>query len=126
MSSSPSIGLTPLSSLQVSRHFIPASPPFPNTSLNRSFPLIIYHRSFPPSSTPGSIEAHLRSVGVVEPHWRYPMYRKHHYHSTTHEVLVVSRGSATVCFGPDNGRKVVHEAQKGDVFVVPAGVGHAM
>lgn len=127
MSSSSTVRPIPLSSLQVSRHFIPASPPFPNTALNTSLPLLIYHRCFPPSSTPGTIEAHLRAVGVVEPAWRYPMYREHHYHSTAHEVLVVSRGSATLCFGgADNGRKVLHEAEKGDVFVVPAGVAHAM
>ena len=55
------------------------------------------------------------------------MYIQHHYHSTTNEVLVVYSGAARLCFGgPDNPKGVVLEVGKGDVMIVPAGVGHAM
>ena len=57
------------------------------------------------------------------------MYTQHHYHSTTNEVLVViSDKRAELCFGgsEENGDKVVLEVGKGDVMVVPAGVGHAL
>jgi uncharacterized protein YjlB len=55
------------------------------------------------------------------------MYKQHHYHSTTHEVLVVISGSARLFFGgqgnPDGIRQ---EVSKGDVMILPAGTGHAM
>lgn len=55
------------------------------------------------------------------------MYRQHHYHSTTHEVLVVVNGSARVFFGGEgNSQGVREELSKGDVIVIPAGTGHAM
>lgn len=55
------------------------------------------------------------------------MYREHHFHSTTHEVLVVSRGSARLCFGgKDNPDRVEYQANRGDVMVVPAGLAHAL
>lgn len=55
------------------------------------------------------------------------MYRQHHYHSTTHEVLCISRGAATLCFGGlGNEGRFELVAKHGDVIVVPAGVAHAL
>lgn len=54
--------------------------------------------------------------------WRNGIYTFHHYHSTTHEVLGVYRGSATVRLGGEHGQDLVLGA--GDVIVIPAGVGH--
>ncbi|WVQ71340.1 hypothetical protein IAR50_000868 [Cryptococcus sp. DSM 104548] len=124
------MSITQLSSLRVSSHRIPRFASFPNTSL-LGYPLLIYHSAFSPaSSTASSVEAHLRSVGVVEPRWRYTMYRQHHYHSTTHEVLVVTNGGAKLCFGgpPEtaNEGRVEVRVGRGDVMIVPAGVGHAL
>ncbi|WVF71022.1 hypothetical protein IAT40_005818 [Kwoniella sp. CBS 6097] len=121
---------TPLSSLIVSKHQIPAYQHFPNTSL-RPYPLMVYKRAFDPSSShfsPSAIESHLKSVGVVEPAWRYTMYKQHHYHSNTNEVLVVSSGKARLCFGgsKDNDHRVEINAEKGDAIIIPAGVGHAL
>lgn len=55
------------------------------------------------------------------------MYKQHHYHSTTHEVLVVANGSARLFFGGEgNPKGIRQEVTKGDVMILPAGTGHAM
>jgi uncharacterized protein YjlB len=118
--------LTPLSSLKISSHQIPAYKLTPNTSIQRK-PLLIYHSAFPSSTTASTIEDHLKKLNVVTPQWRYTMYSTTHFHSTTHEVLVVSQGKAKLCFGgEDNDGRVEQEVEKGDVMVVPAGVGHRL
>ncbi|WWD18239.1 hypothetical protein CI109_102689 [Kwoniella shandongensis] len=127
----PSLTPTPLSALRISSHHIPPYQNFPNTSLN-PYPLLIYHSVFPSSASLSArnVEAHLISVGVVKPAWRYTMYQQHHYHSTAHEFLVVVSGSAQLCFGgsvsPENKGKVLADVKKGDAMLVPAGVGHAL
>lgn len=55
------------------------------------------------------------------------MYSTTHFHSTTHEVLAIASGSARVCFGGEqNPGKVETRLEKGDVVIVPAGVGHRL
>ncbi|KAK6204179.1 transcription factor that binds to CRE motif [Pestalotiopsis sp. IQ-011] len=118
--------LTPLASLRVSRHQIPAHSLIPNTSVQNK-PLMHYHGVFSSAITASGIESHLNSVGAVEPQWRFTMYSTTHFHSTSHEVLCISRGRATLCFGgEDNPERVELDAQKGDMLVVPAGVGHRL
>ncbi|PSS25735.1 hypothetical protein M430DRAFT_33337 [Amorphotheca resinae ATCC 22711] len=120
------LNLTRPSSLQVSRHQIPPHNLIPNTSIQNR-PLIIYHSCIPQFATPADIEAHLKAVGVVTPQWRYSMYTKTHFHSTTHEVLCVSSGRAKLCFGgEENPSRVEASVQKGDVIIIPAGVGHRL
>ncbi|OTB04737.1 hypothetical protein M426DRAFT_58130 [Hypoxylon sp. CI-4A] len=127
----PKLTPTPLSSLRVSRHSIQAHNLIPNTSIQNK-PLLHYHGAFPPSTlTASAIESHLTSVGVVEPQWRFTMYSTTHFHSNTHEVLCISQGKAKLCFGgEDNPGKVEAEVEaeveKGDVLVLPAGVGHRL
>jgi uncharacterized protein YjlB len=54
--------------------------------------------------------------------WRNGIYTFHHYHSTSHEVLGIYQGSATVRLGGEQGQDFTVEP--GDVIVIPAGVGH--
>lgn len=121
----PSSILTPLKSLRVSRYQIPAYMGIPNTSI-QSKPLVIYHSAFKEAGA-SEIESHLKSVRVVSPQWRYTMYSETHFHSSAHEVLSISSGSAKCCFGgeqsPDRVELVL---EKGDVIIVPAGVGHRL
>ncbi|KAI4859722.1 RmlC-like cupin domain-containing protein [Hypoxylon rubiginosum] len=123
----PKIAPTPLASLRVSRHSIPAHGLIPNTSIQNQ-PLFHYHGAFPAATlTASSVESHLTSVGVVEPQWRFTMYSTTHFHSTTHELLCITRGKAKLCFGgEDNPARVEKMVEKGDVLVLPAGVGHGL
>ncbi|MCJ1370489.1 hypothetical protein MMC20_001702 [Loxospora ochrophaea] len=118
--------LTPLKSLRVSSFQIPAHALIPNTSIQQH-PLLIYHSAFSTSPPASVIESHLHTVGAVTPQWRYTMYSTTHFHSTTHEVLGISSGRAKLCFGgEDNPGRVEIVVEKGDVVVIPAGVGHRL
>ena len=115
-----------LGALQVSKHLIPAYGFIPNTSLHNR-PLLIYRSVFPSSVSAASIESHLRSVGVVAPQWRFTMYSTTHFHSTTHEVLCIANGRASLCFGGENNPgRVESVLSKGDVAIIPAGLAHRL
>lgn len=55
------------------------------------------------------------------------MYSETHFHSTSHEVLVIASGKAKCCFGgEDNPSRIEPLLEKGDAVVVPAGVAHRL
>ncbi|KAJ6109336.1 hypothetical protein N7486_001570 [Penicillium sp. IBT 16267x] len=114
----------PASEIQITcRHIAPWGR-IPNTSIQHK-PLMIYHDAF--NATPGELERRLQAVGVVKPQWTYTMYRETHFHSTTHEVLGVVAGCARLCFGgEENPERFEPVVQRGDLIIVPAGVGHRL
>ncbi|KAF3760388.1 hypothetical protein M406DRAFT_65788 [Cryphonectria parasitica EP155] len=121
---------SPLASLRVSKHYIPAHNGLPNTSILNK-PLLIYHGALQGNdgqcATASAVEAHLVSVGVVTPQWRYSMYPTTHFHSTSHEVLCVTSGRAELWFGgEDNPDRVEAVVQVGDVMILPAGLAHRL
>ncbi|KAI0090776.1 hypothetical protein BDY19DRAFT_984418 [Irpex rosettiformis] len=106
--SSAKLSITPLTSLRTTRHSIPRYARFPNTALQHK-PLLIYHAVFPNDTTPAQIESHIRAVGVCEPQWGFSMYKTSHFHSTTHELLAVLSGRATLLFGGEDNPGRVEE-----------------
>ena len=90
---------------------------------NSALPLLVYREAFTLGSSDlaAAIEERFAKNDWAGS-WRASVFPFHHYHSTTHEVLAVYRGTATLQFGGEKGRKFA--VKPGDVVVIPAGVGH--
>lgn len=89
---------------------------FPNSRL----PVLIYRSAMPGDAD--QIETRLRNHHWSNA-WRNGVYSYHHYHSTSHEVLVVYAGQAQLRLGgPKLGQSL--ELKVGDLLVIPAGVAH--
>jgi uncharacterized protein YjlB len=90
---------------------------------NNRYPLLLYRGAIDlAGSDPAREVENQFAANNWTNSWRNGIYPFHHYHSTSHEVLGVYRGSATVRLGGEQGRDFTVEA--GDVVVIPAGVGH--
>ncbi|GLB06291.1 hypothetical protein AtubIFM57258_001588 [Aspergillus tubingensis] len=112
------------SEISVTSRQIPKWGGIPNTSI-QSKPLMIYHKAF--NASANDLAAHLEEIGEVRPQWVYSMYSQTHFHSTTHEVLGVVSGRARLCFGGEaNPERFEPTVEKGDLIIVPAGVGHRL
>jgi uncharacterized protein YjlB len=92
---------------------------FPNSVL----PLLFYRRALAPNKEdrPSIFEERFAENDWTNS-WRDGVYTFPHYHSTSHEVLGVYSGVASLRLGGQHGQKV--EVQAGDVIVIPAGVAH--
>ena len=90
---------------------------------NNALPLLLYPQAFSPDTPDlaSAIETRFATNDWTGS-WRAGVFPFHHYHSTTHEVLAVYRGAATLQLGGEKGRKF--DVKPGDVIVIPAGVGH--
>jgi uncharacterized protein YjlB len=92
---------------------------FPNSAL----PLLLYWQAITTKSRePASIFEKRFAENDWTNSWRNGVYSFPHYHSTSHEVLGVYSGRATLRLGGEHGKKV--EVRAGDVIVIPAGVAH--
>jgi uncharacterized protein YjlB len=89
---------------------------------NPNLPLLVYPRvlSEPERQTSRCKELLAKNGWVGA--WVDGVFSYHHYHSTSHEVLCVTSGSASIAFGGPEGETV--EVRAGDMAVIPAGVGH--
>ena len=89
---------------------------------NAALPLVVYRGAIPVSGDRAAVCERMFAAHGWPNAWRNGIYADHHYHSTAHEVLGITRGSATVRLGGEGGQTVVLDA--GDVVVIPAGVAH--
>jgi uncharacterized protein YjlB len=81
---------------------------------NPNLPLLVYSRGLSePERQPSRCKELLAKNGWGGA-WVDGVFSYHHYHSTSHEVLCVVSGRASIDFG----------GPAGDVVVIPAGVGH--
>ncbi|WP_276503332.1 cupin [Terrimonas pollutisoli] len=90
---------------------------------NSRYPMLLYRDAFSQRGDDGAtwLEQKFLSNNWSNS-WRNGIFSFHHYHSITHEVLGIYRGSAIVHMGGEKGKKLTIKA--GDVIVIPAGVGH--
>ena len=89
---------------------------------NNALPLLVYKFAFPVGESIAEVMEETFASHNWTNSWRNGVFPYHHYHSITHEVLGVYAGSATLHLGGGHGEKL--EVEAGDVFVIPAGVGH--
>lgn len=89
---------------------------------NSNYPLLIYRHTFSEmNESLQTIQDRLEQNNWTHS-WMDSVYDFHHYHSNTHEVLVVMSGDCQVQFGGENGP--VYRISLGDVVIIPAGVAH--
>ena len=92
---------------------------FPNSPL----PLLFYwHAIATNAKDPASVFEKCFAKNDWTNSWRDGVYSFPHYHSTSHEVLGVYSGAATLRLGGEHGKNL--DVHAGDVIVIPAGVAH--
>jgi uncharacterized protein YjlB len=94
------------------------------TPNNTSLPLLLYRRAIalPKEFDPAAVVETLFAHNGWKESWRDGVYDFLHFHTQTHEVLGIARGSVRVQFGGTRGKIIALKA--GDVVVLPAGTGH--
>jgi uncharacterized protein YjlB len=95
------------------------APPGDTIPNHPRFPVLIYRATG--ISDPGAARAAFAEHGWGGS-WVDGVFDFHHFHSTSHEVLAVVAGSATLELGGPQGE--AFEVHAGDVLVLPAGTGH--
>jgi len=91
---------------------------------NPEVPLLHYRKavSFDRAHDPAATLEAIFDAHAWRKAWRNGVYDFVHYHSMTHEVLGVARGTAVLQLGGNKGKTV--KVASGDVIMIPAGVGH--
>ena len=111
--------IQPIQNLNIVRHILPEDGEFPNNGL---LALLLYQEVLHiPGEETETIKELLETNGWTNS-WVDGIYDCHHYHSTSHEVLIILKGSARVQFGGPHG--ITLSVEKGDVVIIPAGVAH--
>jgi uncharacterized protein YjlB len=94
------------------------------TPNNPRCPLLLYRKavSLTKDYDPAAVFEELFAANGWGRSWRDGIYNFLHFHTQSHEVLGIARGTARVQFGGAKGETLTLEA--GDVIVLPAGTGH--
>jgi uncharacterized protein YjlB len=90
---------------------------FPN---NPMLPVVIYKNAF--TKPVQSKVKNLLKKNNWSNSWVNGIYDYHHYHSNTHEVLVILAGSCTVALGGPSNKLI--DVKTGDVLILPVGTAH--
>lgn len=106
-------------------HIVQDDGQFLNCSI-QNLPVLIYKSAFAVSGNPSELANKIEETfdnNGFPPQWRFGLYEYPHYHSTSHEILGVFKGSARVRLGGSK-QGIEEEVRAGDVMVIPAGVAH--
>ena len=94
------------------------------TPNNSRLAMILYRSPMrlPDRFDPAAIFEELFASNGWEDSWRDGMYDFLHFHTHTHEVLGIARGTVRAEFGGAKGKTL--DLKAGDVVILPAGTGH--
>jgi uncharacterized protein YjlB len=98
-----------------------AAPPGDRIPNHPRFPVLVYRGVEAALGGPDHVRDVFARNGWVGS-WMDGVFDFHHFHSTSHEVLAVVAGSATLELGGPQGEPF--DLLAGDVVVLPAGTGH--
>lgn len=113
------IQLSPKNPVKIISDIIRPNGYFPG---NPKLPFLVYKEAFIlTNETAQDVQALLKQNNWINS-WINSIYDFHHYHSNTHETLVIISGHCTVQIGGDGGK--CYDIGKGDVVIFPAGVSH--
>src|SRR4051795_5578943 len=98
------------------------APPGDRIPNHPSFAVLVYHDVEPAARGDADAVRALFAEHGWRGAWVDGVFDFHHFHSTSHEVLAVVAGSATLELGGPQGR--AFDLRAGDVVVLPAGTGH--
>jgi len=87
---------------------------------NNTLPVLMYKNGLN-DAVQADLESTFKKNGWTN-NWKDIILPYDHFHSNTHEVLGLIKGKARLMMGGKNGQEVIVE--RGDVIIIPAGVGH--